>query len=128
MIPYVIRSLLSGSAPDLSPCEQFWDFLHVRDAAKAFVSIAESQAEGIYNLGSGSAPKLKDTIETIQRLCLTDIQPNFGALPYRSRQIMHLEADISKLTSRTQWKPEISLEEGIQSVVDFERKSLIGEI
>jgi UDP-glucose 4-epimerase len=124
IIPYVVRSLLNGSAPDLSPCGQLWDFLHVRDAAKAIVSIAETQAEGTYNLGSGSAPELKETIETIRRLCLSEITPNFGAIPYRSRQIMHLEADISKLTSRTGWKPQISIEDGIQSVIDFERKSM----
>jgi UDP-glucose 4-epimerase len=121
LIPYVVRALLRGEAPGLSPCGQLWDFLHVSDAARAILAVAEAGAGGVFNLGSGEAPVLRDTIETIRLACGSDLQPEYGAVPYRAKQLMHLEADIARLKERTGWAPQVSLPEGIRSVVDHER-------
>lgn len=124
LIPYVVRSLLRGESPDLSPCGQLWDFLHVADAARAILAVAESGAGGVFNLGSGEAPVLRDSIEAIRLACGSDLQPKYGAVAYRANQLMHLEADIGRLTELTGWTPQVPLPEGIRSVVDHERKLL----
>ena len=42
-----------------------------------------------------------------------------GAIPYEVNQVMHLEADISKIQEDTGWKPKVEFEEGIEKVIEF---------
>ena len=48
-------------------------------------------------------------------------KPAYGALPYRPDQVMHLEADISRLQAATAWKPQMNIADGIRATVAFER-------
>ena len=121
LIPYTIQEFLAGRAPKLTRCEQSWDYLYVRDAASAVVSVAATRAPGVFNLGSGSAEPLKKIIETIRGELAVSIEPAYGAIPYRTDQIMHLEADISRLSAATGWSPKTSLTEGIRATIAFER-------
>jgi UDP-glucose 4-epimerase len=124
-IPYVIQEFLANRAPKLTGCEQLWDYLYVKDAGRAVVAAANKQVNGIFNLGSGNAIPLKIYIETVREILGTSIIPEYGALEYRSDQVMHLEADISKLTETTGWKPTTSLIEGLTKTIDFERSRKI---
>jgi nucleoside-diphosphate-sugar epimerase len=120
-IPYVIREFLGGRAPKLTRCEQLWDYLFVRDAARAVVAAANGATSGVFNLGSGSARPLRDYIEATRLELGSRVEPAYGGVPYRSDQVMHLEADISRLTEVTGWRPQVSLTEGIRATVAFER-------
>ena len=122
MIPYVIREFLSGRAPQVTKCEQQWDYLFVEDAARAIVSVAEAQAAGVFNLGSGDARPLKQIIELIRRELNTPVQPAYGAIAYRPDQVMHLQANINKLRAASGWQPQIGLDQGIRATVDWEKK------
>ena len=120
-IPYVIQELLAGRAPKLTQCEQLWDYLYVTDAARAVAATANGKTAGVFNLGSGSAHPLKEYVEAIRRELGSLAEPAYGAVPYRPDQVMHLEADISRLTKVADWQPQISLAEGIRATVAFER-------
>src|SRR5262249_37028070 len=122
MIPHVIREFLSGRAPQVTRCEQMWDYLFVSDAALAIVSLANEKTSGVFNLGSGEARPLKEIIELIRVECGSSLQPAYGAVPYRPDQVMHLQADVSKLRATIGWAPQISLEEGIRRTVAWEKK------
>jgi nucleoside-diphosphate-sugar epimerase len=118
LIPYLMKTLQAGQSPDLTPCEQLWDYLYVDDAARAFAVVLESpNAHGIYNLGSGEAVPLKDIVTMLKDLMNPAIEIGFGRTPYRPDQVMHLEADIARLTRDTGWKPEIPLQEGLSRTV-----------
>lgn len=118
MIPSLIKAIDSGEVPPLTLGEQKWDYLHVRDAAAAISSLAFSDnACGVFNLGSGAAPTLRHTVETIRDIIDSNAKLGFGEVPYRPDQVMHLEADIAKFTSATGWQPEVSLEEGLKETV-----------
>jgi nucleoside-diphosphate-sugar epimerase len=122
MIPHVIREFLDGRAPQVTKCEQKWDYLFVADAARAIAGVADGKISGVFNLGSGEAPPLKEIIETIRAELHTPIQPDYGALPYRPDQVMHLQADISKLSAATGWTPQVDLENGIRKTIAWEKK------
>jgi nucleoside-diphosphate-sugar epimerase len=121
MIPHVIREFLNGRPPQVTRCEQIWDYLFVSDAARAIVSLADGKTSGVFNLGSGEARPLKDIIELIRVESGSSVQPAYGALPYRPDQVMHLQADISKLSAATGWTPQVGLEEGIRRTVAWEK-------
>ena len=122
MIPYVIHQFLDGKRPKVTVGEQLWDFLYVEDAVKALTGMAvSSDAAGIFNLGSGMTRPLKDVVSLIRDLIDTQLEIGFGEIPYAPDQVMHLEADITKLRLATGWKPETSLEEGLRRTVEWFR-------
>jgi len=124
MIPYVILALLRGERPRLTRGEQRWDYLFVEDVAKAIYRVAaKSDLQGIFNLGSGEAHTVCSIVERIRKLIDPDLPLGFGEVPYRPNQIMHLQADISRLREATGWAPQVGLDEGLQRTVDWYREN-----
>ncbi len=120
MIPSVIQQLLAGKRPKVTAGEQLWDFLYVDDAVKALTLLLENNdAEGIFNLGSGEPRKLKDVVAMIRDTIDPSLAIGFGEIPYAVDQVMHLEADISRLRAATGWEPKVSLEEGLRRTVEW---------
>ena len=76
-------------------------------------------AEGIFNLGSGTPISIRDLVSQIRDAIDPDIELGFGEVPYAADQVMHLEADISRLRAATGWSPKIDLHEGIRRTVEF---------
>lgn len=119
---YVIRTLLKGEEPELTLCEQMWDYLYSEDAVLALWLIAEkSENSGIYCLGSGAPRSIREYVLTIRDKINPDIPLGIGKKPYGENQIMHLEADISKLKADTGFTPSFSFEEGIEKTIDWYR-------
>jgi len=116
-IPYVFNQLLQGKSPSLTKCEQMWDYLYVDDAAEAILSIVYKKAYGIYNIGTGKALALKYIVDAIRNEINPDIEINYGGVPYRSDQVMHLEADVSKIFAATGWQYKMTIEEGIKKIL-----------
>jgi UDP-glucose 4-epimerase len=116
-IPYIINELKQGKYPSLTKCEQLWDYLYVDDAAAAILSIAYNKVNGIYNLGTGEAQRLKRIVEIIKEEINPKAVIKYGAIPYRLDQVMHLEADISLIQEKTNWKPMISLKDGLVKTI-----------
>jgi nucleoside-diphosphate-sugar epimerase len=118
LLSMVLKSLRERRAPQLTRCEQMWDFLHVHDAARAIVALLECpDARGVFNFGSGEPARLRDVVLTMRDLAAPGIEPAFGAVPYRSDQVMHLEADISRIRRETGWSPRIPLSRGLVELV-----------
>ena len=125
MIPHIIREFLAGNSPQVTRCEQKWDYLFVADAARAIVSLADGRASGVFNLGSGEAWPLKQIIETIRTELGATIEPAYGAVPYRPDQVMHLQANITKLLAAINWVPRVGLAEGIRETIKSEKKLFV---
>lgn len=124
MIPSLISSLLAGKRPALTAGEQLWDFLHVADAARALLDVAEGGASaGIYNLGSGQAPTLGQTMRQLRDLVDPNLELGIGEVDYRPDQVMHLQADVTRLTEEFGWRPQIPLDRGLRETVDWYRQN-----
>ena len=115
LVNYTINQLKKGKSPQLTKCEQMWDYLSSDDAAEAFIAVGERGKEGsAYVLGSGQKRQLSEYILDIRKVINTETEIAFGAIEYFPHQPMFLLADISSLTKDTGWKPQISFEEGIK--------------
>ncbi len=122
MIPYLIQTLMKGEKPALTKGEQLWDYLYVGDAARAIAAIATNeQAQGVFNLGSGSAVALREIIELIRSEIDPSLPLGFGEVPYRPDQVMHLQANIDGLEKSVGWRPQMSLSEGIAETISWYR-------
>ncbi len=100
--------------------EQIWDFLYMDDIANALYLLAKKGKNNrIYPVGSGKARPLKEYIAILcDKLGKSD-EMVLGSIPYGEKQVMHLEADITKLKEDTGWEPEVEFEEGIERTIEF---------
>jgi nucleoside-diphosphate-sugar epimerase len=118
VVPFVGRTLLEGKSPALTSGEQRRDFLYVEDAADAISAVLDNErAEGIYNLASGHAPRLRETLEQLRDLI--DPALPLGFHERSSEALTHLQADPSRLCAATGWQPRTSLEEGLRRTVGW---------
>jgi len=90
--------------------KQTRDFIHVDDLANAFIKIIKSKLiKKIYNLGSGK----RTSINTIAKI--------FGGkrkfIPLRPGEPKNSLANVSKLKKDINWKPKISIEKGIEKLL-----------
>lgn len=122
LISTVVRSLLRGEKPSLTAGEQIWDYLYSGDAAEAFYRMALRGRDGaVYVLGSGKTKPLREFMGLIRNAINPVLPLGIGERQYYKDQAMHLEADIADLAEDTGWRPEVSFEEGIQSVIEYMR-------
>ena len=90
--------------------KQTRDFIHVDDLANAFIKIIRSKCVNkIYNLGSGK----RTSINTIANM----FNGKKKFIPIRPGEPKSSLANISKLKKDINWKPIVSLEEGIERLL-----------
>ncbi len=114
---YVVESLLNGISPELTKCEQVWDFLYTKDAVDAIWAIAERGKDGkTYELGSGQTGTIRSFLENVPEWLGIDVALSFGAKEYPPNQIMKMCADIKELQEDTGWKPAYTFKDGILAI------------
>ena len=84
--------------------EQTRDFVHVHDVADANILLAESDATGVYNVGTG----VEYSVNQIANM-ISDVQRN---VPPRVGEARRSLADSSKLRSLG-WEPKVKLEDWV---------------
>lgn len=98
LLGYVARTLREGNIPELSPCENMWDFMYITDFTRAMRLLAEHPgAEGIYHVASGEQRKLREFVEEIRDIIKPGAGLNFGAKKADAKQTCWLEPDVSKI-------------------------------
>lgn len=123
MIMSAICKFAIRETAEFSKAEQLWDYLYVKDAARALYLVAECGKDGaVYPIGSGTVRQLKEYIFTIWDKMDREGQVALGAIPYTKNQVMYLCADISELTKDTGFIPEYTFEEGIEETIQWYRK------
>lgn len=128
MIMYVIDSLLKRNAPDLTMCEQLWDYIFCDDVARAFFLMGKNGGKSaVYNVASGQAKPLVEYIKIIRDCIDANLELGIGNKPYSSDQIMHLCGDISNLTEDTGFLPQTSFRDGIIQTINWYKEYLDNE-
>ena len=127
MLPSVILDFLARKKPALTPGEQVWDYLYVDDVAEAICAVLDREVTGVFNLGSGTTATIRAIVEQVRDLIDPSLPIGFGEIPYRNDQVMHLEADITCLTSATGWHPAVGLERGLKQTVEWYRERMTRE-
>ena len=118
LISYVINELKAGRSPELTKCEQIWDYIHCDDVARAFLAVAEKGVDGkFYPLGSGEGRKLSEYIKDIRDVINPDIELGFGKKNYYPHQPMFLVADSIELEKDVGWTPWVSFHNGIKNII-----------
>jgi len=121
LVSSVINALLAGRPAPCSSGEQQRDFLHVDDAAGAFVALLDSGVTGAVNIGSGKATPVKDVVLAIADLLGRPDLVQLGALPATAEPPL-VVAEVRRLREEVGWRPSISLDSGLHSTIVWWRE------
>jgi len=125
LIMYLIRTLLAEEVPQLTKCEQTWDYIYSEDASSAMLAIGLNGRDGkAYCIGSGEGRPLKDYVHMVRNAINPGLPLGFGAKEYYPHQPMNLCADTSELEGDTGFRRKYSFEEGIARTVDSVRRHI----
>jgi len=119
LVAYVIKNLLAGKEANLSAGAQKRDFMHVDDVSQAFAGIAEVEAQGFFNIGSGQAISVKSLCELIGEILDKKDLLKFASKESLNNEADCIYADISKLIASTNFQPRIDLQPGLKKTVDW---------
>jgi UDP-glucose 4-epimerase len=119
-LPIIINGCIKNKKFPCSEGRQFRDFVHVYDVVDAILkSLTNKNARGeIINIGSGKPKKIRKIIEDIQKIVKKG-HPQFGKIKLRKDEILKIYPNINKARKKIKWKPKISFNKGIKSVIKF---------
>ncbi len=115
VIPRFIRTICQGSPPVIfGDGEQTRDFTFVKDATAANMLVAESNATGIFNIGTGTRITINRLAGLTVSLLGNSVEPIHDEP--RPGDIRHSLADISRAKTFG-YEPKWSLEEGLRETI-----------
>ena len=93
--------------------EQSRDHIYVKDVVAANIRAMESDAKGIFNIGTGKLTTFNRIIEILNKVLVTAAKPDYFDNPYNFYQ-NHTQADTSLSSKILNWKSSFSIEDGIK--------------
>jgi nucleoside-diphosphate-sugar epimerase len=100
LIPSVVTKMQNDLEMDFTKGEQKYAYMYIKDFTEIiFRTLKHDIKSGIYNISGKHAKSLRSIIESIRDIVNPNFKLNFGAVDYRINQSMHIEGNISKLTS-----------------------------
>jgi len=107
----------------LTAGEQKRDFIYVEDVVRAYSTLLERRdtLEQIADIdvGSGVAVTIREFVQTVHRLTASRTNLQFGALPYRTNEAMHCQADVAQM-KELGWQPRFDLDAGLKRILLLE--------
>jgi len=118
LIPMILEQMKTGliSLKDPRPKR---DFIHVSDIVHAVLLAIEHEHNKleVFNLGFGKSYSIAQIIEIIKQVSNTPFRVNFSN-EIRQGEVLDTIADTSKLFNSFNWRPKISLTEGIRRILN----------
>ncbi|MHA1838407.1 MAG: SDR family NAD(P)-dependent oxidoreductase [Candidatus Ranarchaeia archaeon] len=97
------------------------DFIHVKDIAKANLNTLEHNNADYkaINIGTGKITSIKELAETLSKLYNNPNLKPYISNQYRKGDIRHCYADITKAQKLLNFKPTISLQDGLNELAEW---------
>jgi nucleoside-diphosphate-sugar epimerase len=117
LIPFVIKSLLSGEETKTTHGNQLRDYLYVEDVADAFVQILDSELTGAVNVSSGVSVKLGDITTMIANKLGKENLLKTGAIQADLSEPESIVGSASRLMNELYWRPKYNLSAGLDKTI-----------
>ncbi len=124
VIPRFATSLLTGAAPSIyGDGEQTRDFTFVSNVIQAnWLAATHPRAAGeVFNIGCGAQTSLNRLFQEMCSLLNVERRPSYE--PARAGDVRHSVADVSKAEKILNYRPAVSLREGLGRVLAWYRKT-----
>jgi len=121
LINDVYYSFKNKKFPELGPCNQYRDYIHVFDVVQGILLTSKLDISTTLNLGSGEYIQVSKFVEMFWDYLGGDkSELKFGSRPMRPGEPEQPKsfADLTHLKELTGWAPEHSLKEGIRLTIE----------
>ena len=106
------EKLLEGKDFDMTEGEQLRDFIHINDVVEALIlSLNENINNEVFNICTGTGRSIRDIAIQLKKDLKSNININFGALPYRENEIWEMVGDNTKAKKILGFNPTTELKE-----------------
>jgi len=123
VVPALILSLLAEDDFPATAGEQVRDYLYLEDVASAFAVLAQTEAEGVFNIASGLPITMAHLLKTTAQIMGRSERLKLGAVPYRPWEPRFICGDNSRLRALG-WEPRFTLEEGLRATAAWWKHQL----
>ncbi|MBI5401677.1 NAD-dependent epimerase/dehydratase family protein [Candidatus Wolfebacteria bacterium] len=127
LVPSVIKAALNNENINLSTCEAVRDFIFIEDIIDFYLKTIEkiSFIKGnIFNAGTGEQHTIEELAKIVKDLTNSPSEIVCGAVDIHQYEPKSWVSDISKAKNILGWKPNFSLEHGLQKNIEWFRKIL----
>lgn len=104
---------------------QRYSYMYTFDIAKAICMVIGSKGKsGIYNLSQPhDVFSNRQILEHIKERMHSDIQLNFGAIPYEENQVMYMDGDVTKFENAFGYIPHTDFETALGRTIESIKKN-----
>jgi len=113
----LMRGFRAGEVVPCTDGAQIRDYLHSADVAAALVEALSAGGLGCVNIGSGQGTQVKDLIDAAADAANSAHLLAFGAIERPANDPASLIADVTKLTTKTRFKPQFGIRDGMADVI-----------
>ncbi len=129
VVPGTIRSILRGERPVIRSDGEFVrDYFYIQDGASAYMLLAERVASNLalrgeaFNFSNESQISVRELVELILRKTNSSLRPEI--LNQASNEIRHQFLSAEKARTVLNWRPEFTLDEGLDRTIAWYRDFL----
>lgn len=98
------------------------DFVYVHDVVRANMIALKSSVHGTYNIGTGKEVSVNELFRKLQRITHAAVREIHG--PEKLGEERRSVLDARKASRELEWKPRVTIDEGLQKTVAWFRKEL----
>ena len=127
IVPGTIRSILRGKQPVIRSDGQYVrDYFYIEDGAAAYISLAEKLASNhklsgeAFNFSNETPVSVLEIVERISKLMDSSLEPVI--LNQASNEIRQQYLSSSKARKMLNWRPLVTLDEGLKTTIEWYRK------
>jgi len=117
LIPSIIEQAKTGKVV-LNDSRPKRDFIYIDDIVNAYIKAIyfDLKSIEIVNLGSGSSTSVMELVQIIKTKMQDEFTVSYREI-IRKSEVLNTVADISRAQYLLNWKPKISLEEGLSDII-----------
>ena len=126
MVIQLGHQILNGQRPKLFEGSNkiLRDFIFIDDVTQANIKACNPKRNGVFNIGTGIPRSFQNIADILQKELNTNLETEYFPNNYDNYQV-HTQADITSTIDSLDFKPKISLEDGIKAYI-FEIKKMHG--
>ena len=123
LLPSLMRAAETGETLPMTGGRQQRDFTYVEEVAEGMLRLGlQPEPVGTVHLATGRLTSIREfALAAAELLSLREGQLQLGALPYRTDETQQGPTDVTKLKKLVFWKPSLTVREGIEKTIEFER-------
>lgn len=126
LIPAAVRAAQSHACFEMTPGEQWRDFVYVADVVAALLAalVLPNVCGHTYDIGTGVGLQVKTAVQRIFEITASRGDYRLGALGYRPHEEMELIAAPAAAQRDLQWQAQVNFDAGIRRTIEAYRRQV----